>query len=259
VAGIWVSGLALVLLLTGLPWTNVWGDAFKQVRHWTGTAAVQQDWSRSRSAEAAAATDPAHADHAHHDHDHHNGGGSQPAASPPPGGAGWDRAVAQATALNFAAPVEVRPPSARTPAWVVQSQAANRISRATAQLDPATGHVLGVEWFHQRHPVDQAVGIGIALHEGRLFGLPNQLLGLLTALGLIVLTVSGTVMWWIRRPRGSWGTPPVPAGHRLGPGVVAVGVVLLAFLPLLAISVLVIALLDRLALPVVRRLVPGAG
>jgi uncharacterized iron-regulated membrane protein len=32
VTGFWVSGLALVLLVTALPWAGVWGDAFKNVR-----------------------------------------------------------------------------------------------------------------------------------------------------------------------------------------------------------------------------------
>ncbi|MCF8492606.1 MAG: PepSY domain-containing protein, partial [Sphingomonadaceae bacterium] len=32
VTGFWVSGLALVLLTTGLPWASVWGDAFRVAR-----------------------------------------------------------------------------------------------------------------------------------------------------------------------------------------------------------------------------------
>ncbi|MCA3728253.1 MAG: PepSY domain-containing protein, partial [Phenylobacterium sp.] len=40
VTGFWVSGIALFLLLTGLPWTTVWNDAFKEVRRVTGTLAA---------------------------------------------------------------------------------------------------------------------------------------------------------------------------------------------------------------------------
>lgn len=262
VTGIWVSGLALVLLLTGLPWTNVWGDAFQQVRALTGTAAVQQDWSRSRSAEAArngASTDPAHADHAGHDHPDPLQGPADSLALQAGSRLDWDRALAQATALRFAGPVEVVPPGPRHPAWVVRSQAADRISRATAELDPATGHVLGVEWFADRHPVDQAVGIGIALHEGRLFGPANQIAGLVAALGLVLLSVSGLVMWWQRRPRGRLGVPALPDGHRLGPGALTVAVCLAAFLPLLALSLAVIVALDRLTLPLMARLAQAGG
>ena len=40
VVGIWVSVFALFLLVSGLPWAMVWGNAFKNVRAWTGTAAT---------------------------------------------------------------------------------------------------------------------------------------------------------------------------------------------------------------------------
>ena len=32
VTGFWVAGLALILLLSAMPWAGVWGDAFKMVR-----------------------------------------------------------------------------------------------------------------------------------------------------------------------------------------------------------------------------------
>ena len=38
VVGIWVSVFALFLLITGMPWALVWGNGFKTVRNWTGTA-----------------------------------------------------------------------------------------------------------------------------------------------------------------------------------------------------------------------------
>ncbi len=37
VTGFWISGLALFLLLSGLPWAKFWGDYFRNVRRITGT------------------------------------------------------------------------------------------------------------------------------------------------------------------------------------------------------------------------------
>ncbi len=45
VGGVWASGLILFLVVTGLPWATFWGDYFKSMRRWTGTAVVKQDWS----------------------------------------------------------------------------------------------------------------------------------------------------------------------------------------------------------------------
>ena len=56
--------------------------------------------------------------------------------------------------------------------------------------------------------IDQIVGVGIAAHEGQLFAPLNQVLGVLTALGLITLCVSAFVMWRRRAPEGVLGAPP---------------------------------------------------
>ena len=45
VTGVWISALALFLLLSGLPWAKFWGNYFKTVRQITGTAVAQQDWT----------------------------------------------------------------------------------------------------------------------------------------------------------------------------------------------------------------------
>src|SRR4029079_14587325 len=52
VAGIWISTLALFLLITALPWTPIWGAGFKELRT-LGTPELEQDWSAGRSTEHA--------------------------------------------------------------------------------------------------------------------------------------------------------------------------------------------------------------
>ena len=108
--------------------------------------------------------------------------------------------------------------------------------------------------FAARHPIDQVIGYGTALHEGQLFGLANQVLGVLTALGLCTLVVSATVMWWQRRPRGQLGAP-LPLGQGVpskGLGVLILGLGL--FLPVLGLSILAVAAIEGVIL---RRLAPA--
>ena len=63
------------------------------------------------------------------------------------------------------------------------------------------------------------VGVGIAAHEGQLFAPLNQVLGVLTALGLITLCVSAFVMWRRRAPEGVLGAPPpIPRATPAVPG-----------------------------------------
>jgi uncharacterized iron-regulated membrane protein len=87
------------------------------------------------------------------------------------------------------------------------------------------------------------VGIGVAAHEGQLFGVANQALGLLTACGLLLLCVSAVVLWWRRRPGGGLGIPaPRVATFRirwpLGTVIVALGVLL----PVFGASLLILCL-----------------
>jgi uncharacterized iron-regulated membrane protein len=159
----------------------------------------------------------------------------------------FDRVVASATALNFAPPVVVSPGKVAGP-WKVRSEAANRPLRADAAIDAASGAVVSRRTFNQRHPIDQAVGYGVAAHEGRLFGGFNLLLSLTTALGLILLCVSAVTMWLKRRPEGVLGTPEMQARPRLSFALLAAIASLAVLFPLLGASLLVVFAAERLIL-----------
>lgn len=180
VTGIWVSSLALFLLLSGLPWTTVWGAAFKEVRAVTGTAAAKQDWSQGRRGE--------HAGHATKTDgmggmslsgtDHLDLAATPNVASLP----SLNTMVVSVRALDLAPPVLLAPPAKKaawnaSKSWTARSDAQDRPLRVTLTLDPATGAVLSREDFASKHVIDRIVGYGIAAHEGQLFGLANQLLG----------------------------------------------------------------------------------
>lgn len=249
VTGLWISGLALFLLVSGLPWSFVWGNALQSARQLAGPAAVEQDWAVGQApaipVPAAGAADDA--------------GGSMPGMDmgPAPQAAdgiapGLDRVVAAVRPLHLAAPVLVSPPAAGRSAWTVRSDAQDRVSRTTMSVDPATGAVTHRQDFADHPVVDRVVGIGVAAHEGQLFGLANQLLGLATTSGLVLVGVSAGVLWWRRRPAGALGAPParpqrVPVLLPLA--LAALGVAL----PMLGASMVAVGLAERLVL----RRVPG--
>jgi len=93
---------------------------------------------------------------------------------------------------------------------------------------------------------DLLTGYGIALHEGALFGWLNQLLGLLAALGVVALSITGSWMWWSRRPAGQLGVPHMPVDRTLRKRILAVIFALALFLPMVMISLIVILALDFL-------------
>jgi uncharacterized iron-regulated membrane protein len=240
VTGFWISGLALLLLLTGLPWASVWGEAFQMARAELGLVQGPRDWK-------AGAASP----HAGHDHEAML---RQQAAGVPL--ASLADMVVKAKAERMAFPVLVLPPGAPQRfgppidmAWMIKSEAQNRPLVRSVTFDAATGKELTRKGFADKHVIDRVVNYGIAWHEGQLFGWINQLIGVFTALGLVTLAVSGFVMWRRRKPEGALGAPPLPAVPLRMRGVVAIMLALAALLPLLAASLILLWLFDRVVLP----------
>ncbi len=223
VVGFWVSAFALFMLISGLPWTQFWGGNLKALRQIGETAVVKQDWTTGHGEHAA-----------HHRHQ----------AMSDDDYAVLDRVLPSVAALNLEAPVLIAPPERMGAPWTAKSDTQNRPHRVNVTLDAQSGQVVSRKDFRDRKLLDRVIGTGVAAHEGQLFGWPNQLLGLLTALGLLTLCVSAVAMWWRRRPAGTLGAPPVAATRT--PGALRLGAVVLGLLlPLMGLSLLLVLLLER--------------
>lgn len=249
VSGIWVSLFALALIVTGLPWAKGWGNYLIEIRHLTGTARGPVDWTIGGKAPQA---DAVLGDHAGHNGMGGMGGMAMPPAPVPSGELA--RVIATARPLAVAPPVLIAPPKRLGEPWSVTSDAANRPLRSDLKIDGSTGRLVTRTDFAQRHWIDRTIGYGVAGHEGALFGLANQILGTATALLLVVLAVSGVVMWW-RRRRTGLGAPIALSRPRLGAGLVAIVLALALYLPMFGATLVLVALAEA----GVRRWIPGAA
>ena len=226
VTGIWISSLAIFLLITALPWTTVVGEGIGTLRGWV--APTPRDWTLNSADE-----------HAMHRR--------QAEAQAVPTALHVDDVIARVAPLHLAPPVRIYLPNEKQPYWRVRSETQNRPLVRELALDPVTGTLLHEDGFADKSTLDKAINVGIAAHEGQLFGVANQLLGLFTALGLLTLCVSAIVMWWRRRPSGSLGVPaPRVPEFRIGPFLMAGIVVVAVLLPVLGASVMLLALTTRL-------------
>lgn len=239
VTGFWIAGLVLVMLASGLPWAGVWGSAFTWARTELGLIDGPQNWKTG-------------AQTAHGAHDHAAMMMAAPAKVPPaslPLAAFVERAQAE----SMAYPVLVLPPHAPQrfgpptgDDWTVKSETQNRPLTRQVTYDPATGAETSRSGFADKHVIDRVVNTGIAWHEGQLFGLANQLLGVATALALIAISLLGVMMWLKRRPKGEFGAPPPVSGSKPG-WVIGAIMVLGLLLPLFGASVIAIFAFDRIA------------
>ncbi len=97
--------------------------------------------------------------------------------------------------------------------------------------------------------VAKIVHTGVDLHEGRFFGLANQIVNLVIAISLIGMTVTGFLMWWHRRPKGRLAAPPRPRIERWPAGVAATACTIAILLPTVGMSLLLVLLFDRTVAP----------
>ncbi len=221
----------------------------------TGTAVSRQDWTTGRSSEMAereamnhaAASDAGHSEHM----GHVMARMTWPNAYEP-----LNRIVPQAESLHLADPVLIMPAMRINGAWTVKSDAQNRTLRTSIMMDPRTAGIVSREDFALRHLIDRIIGTGVAAHEGQLFGLANQLIGLATAMGLVTLSISSLIIWWRRRHAGVLGAPLPLEMPRWRFAVAAVIVALALYLPAMAASLLLVIVLERFVfsrIPPVRR------
>jgi len=87
---------------------------------------------------------------------------------------------------------------------------------------------------------------GVSVHQGKQYGLFNQLLMLTACLALMTLCVSGVLTWWRRRPIGKLAAPARKDGDKLAKGVIAIAATLGIFFPLLGASMLLALAADWL-------------
>lgn len=141
-------------------------------------------------------------------------------------------------------PYTITLPSGETGVYTVSTSNSKPSNSSTLHIDQYSGAVLTDVRFADYGIMAKAISYGIAFHEGRLFGLVNQLLGLAACMGLILVSISSYVMWRKRKPAGKLGAPAKPKSTKVTLGVLIIMLVCGAFMPLAGISILVVIALD---------------
>jgi len=234
VCGLWVSCFLVLFLASGLPWSFIWGHTLSEVETVVGRVTSVKDWEigavPARSVVAGRMVAMPGMDM------------GQTGMADADGLDGLDAVVATAARLRYPAPVLITPPASGGRTWRVRSDTQDRPLRISAQVD-RDGMVQSVDNFAAKGVIDRAIGYGVAAHEGHLFGWANQVLNLLVATGLTIMSIAAIIMWVRRKPPGQFGAPPktLPSG-RIGAGAIAVMIVLGVVLPELGASLVFLVL-----------------
>ncbi|WP_099181549.1 PepSY-associated TM helix domain-containing protein [Gluconobacter frateurii] len=244
VTGIWISLFLLLFLVSGLPWSFVWGHALSRVETQISRMTTIPDWEigavSARNLLAGRQLSPQKADIM----PGMDMGSMTMSGHPLPDG--LNRVVMIASQLDFPAPVLITPPEPNETAWHIRSDTQNRPERVSALVE-ASGTVRSVQRFEEKALIDRIIGYGVAAHEGQLFGRTNQLLNFLVASGLLTMSTAAIVLWLRRRPPGQLGAPPALSDKQIGVSMWAVLIILGLLLPELGASLLLLGIATMLS------------
>ncbi len=244
--GLWISAFLFLFMLSGLAWTGVWGDSY--VKPWSAFPASK--WDNVPLSDATHAS----MNHATHEVPWALEATPMPASGSAAGAAGVARPVtldsvsAWAGEHGFTGQYKLSVPASETGVFTIAYDARNNDSALPSgdryvHIDRYSGNVLADVGFDEYSLVGKLMAWGISLHKG-MAGPINFVFNLVYLALVILLCVSGAVMWWKRRPAGSLGAPLYHPNFRLTAGVVLIAVVLGAVFPMGGLALIVFAVID---------------
>ncbi len=231
--------------ISGLAWTDVWGGRLVQA------------WSTLGAATAAPGASPSHA------HEALNAGSSKvvpwnleqtplplSSADAGQGPVTLDAAIAAAQREGIGQRFWVGVPNGEAGVWTIAQTAMNEdltdpTQELTVHVDPHTGIVAGRAGWNDYGLAARAMAAGIPLHKGSL-GWWNFVGASVVCLSVFTLSLSGLVMWWLRRPAREWrlAAPPRTDPARVPLVTWATAVLLGVLFPLAGATLVAVAILD---------------
>jgi uncharacterized iron-regulated membrane protein len=247
VPAFYTTVLLVFILATGLPWTVVAGGAIKLASGSSREGPAEARADRFHSQPLASSSGSVQDWFASFP----EAVGARLRSIPPakPGQLSLDHVAVIAESNGLSHPFQIAAPRGPRGVYSVRTLPKDPRESVFLHVDQYSGEIRGDFRFARMNPVAKTVSVGIALHEGRLFGFWNQVLGVLACLGTFVLSISAAVMWWKRRPAGRLGAPRLVKSFQAPRGIVAISAALSVFFPVTGLSLLSVLLFDRYLLP----------
>ena len=220
VLGFWISGLLLLTLAGGLPWTAVFGESFKKVQQITNSG-FSKEWmgmgvmSKNTHINAEIVS--------------------------------LQQMYAHAQQQNLKGEVTLHLPNSRNQGvFSVSNQTFPLNAQQKIHFDAYSGKTLAVlHWQDHVGVLMRARMWAMAFHQGQL-GTWNLVLMLIVSVLLSVVSSAGLTSYLKRKREGSWSLPKTPVNFKLQFGeITAIGMLCL-FLPLFGISLVILYLYQQL-------------
>lgn len=245
VTGLYAGAIIAFLVLTGMPWSAFWGAQFGDIVRESGIGRPQAPPAASPWA------------HAHHK-DAPVGvgwtmeGAVMPSHHTPVEKGRLSTVVETADAQGLLRPYAVSIPSDPALAFTVARENRRVEDARSLYIDGVTGRVKADIRYKQFGAGAKAFEWGVFVHQGTQYGRLNQFLMLGGCIAIWLLSISGMVMWWKRRPpslaKSRMGAPDAPPGPRVRAAVLCIVLPLAILYPLTGLSLIAALLIERTVL-----------
>lgn len=261
--GLYSALLLCFFLLSGLAWTNIWGGKFVQawssfpaekwgplslsgVNHaaMNHGAAKEVPWGLEQTPLPASTAHAQHAGHVGHvDHVGHAQAANhddQDARAV----MNLDTVDALARDIGFGPRYRINLPRDADGVYTISTttmtgDADVPADERTVHVDRHSGEIVAEVGFADYSLMAKSMAVGIGVHQANM-GWWNIAMNVLACAAVIFLCVSGTLLWWLRRPAGSRPLPTAPkiAGLPLRSGLTVLLVAMGVAFPLLGAALL---------------------
>ena len=246
VIGVWAALILLFYCVSGLSWASLWGGQMTQA--WSTFPMEKRATSVSSTLT--------------HEDLNVKGLKQMPwgleqaplpeSTSSGPSSMPLDKVVADAKALGFTQ-FQVHFPKNEVGVYTATASTMGKdITNAwddrTVHFDQYSGELLVDVGFADYNAFAKSMAAGVALHMGQ-FGLWNLIASTLFALSVIVLCISGVIMWWKRRPSAQFALspPPVPKNFARWKHAVWLLLPISLLFPMAAVAIAAAVVFDILA------------
>lgn len=216
VPAFYFSFFIIFLVISGLPWTDVWGDAFHSIQRELKMSAPAGFHSRELKSRYFMGAEQI----------------------------SIDKVIAEAKNRGYQGELNVKIPHNIRDTYAIQRNSDDPAARPSMHFDQYTGKVLAASDWNKVPLLAKSVSYGIKLHRGEYFGVWNLVLVLVTTIVLIFMAISGIVLWLQRRPKGKLGAPKPPRDYKQPRWLIATTIGFSVFMPLLGASLIVFILGD---------------
>lgn len=218
VFGFWLSALMLAVVAGGMPWTDVFGANLKWVQKQTDTG-YPQNWQNARGLESTAVKT------------------NTPSLD-------LDKIINIADTYQLPGTLTINLPTDSTGVYSIKNRALWLEDQHVMHIDQYSGKVIATYNWNDVGILMEMRQVFMRLHQGE-YGLVNWLVMLGVGLAFIVMTSAGLTSYLLRKSKGSWSIPQVPARFNVDKTLVLMIILLGLLFPMFGGSLVLLWLWEK--------------